>query len=189
MNKVALASVFALVSGNIHDRSFYEAKFHDWLQVHKVHVKNGGDFVHMLQNFANNDDIIETHNSENHTYQLGHNEYSHMSFEEFSAYMRFGLGKPDREPADHVHADPGPAYKGAASVDWTTQTGVVTPVKNQGNCGSCWSFSATGALEGVYSLVYPQSASWSGFSEQELVSCNTKVPSLLFLFIYYSSYL
>lgn len=46
-------------------------------------------------------------------------------------------------------------------------------VKDQGNCGSCWSFSATGALEGAYAQIYPQTSSWTGFSEQELVSCNT----------------
>jgi hypothetical protein len=82
-----------VASANLRDRSYYEEKFFNWLAQHKVLAATGQHFVSMLQNFANNDDIVENHNKKVSTYKLGHNKFSHLSLEEWREFVKLGLAQ------------------------------------------------------------------------------------------------
>jgi len=170
-NVVVVLAVLAVASAaNIHDRTYYEAKFFDWVAKFGIKAQSGEHFVHMLQNFANNDDIIEDHNSRQNSYRLAHNHLSHMSLDEFKAYYKLGLARPEKDTSSSglLHEAPTDLSALASSVDWSV-TGGVTGVKDQGQCGSCWSFSTTGALESAY---YNKYNSLLSFSEQNFVDCD-----------------
>jgi len=154
--------------GRFHERGYYEQKFYDWLQLHKVEILNGSHFVHFLENFANNDDYIEQVNSRNLTYQLGHNHFSHLDVYEWRDYVQLGLAQPKHSGTKLVHDAPADPTSLPASVDWR-EKGAVTAVKDQGQCGSCWSFSTTGALEGANQL---KTGKLVSLSEQHFFDCD-----------------
>jgi cathepsin L len=159
------------IAQNLHDRAYYEEKFFNWLSEHGIQASSGEHFVKMIQNFANNDDIIAAHNAQNLGFELGHNQFSHLSVEEWREYVKLGLARPENpEPVETLQA-PSDLSTLAGSIDWTTK-GAVTGVKDQGQCGSCWSFSATGAMEGAHFIKY--GGSLKSLSEQNLVDCDNR---------------
>lgn len=177
MNKIILA--LALLGGSasalLQPRETYEAAFYTHMKTYDLKFADGAEFVKRLDIFAAKSDEITVHNQGNFTYTMGHNEYSHLTWAEFAEM--FHLGKPVEQKRTgtnpmHTAADRKDRKAAAASVDWEA-AGKVTPVKNQGSCGSCWSFSTTGSLEGAYALKNDWDVSnWTGFSEQMLVSCD-----------------
>lgn len=125
----------------------------------------GSEFESRKAVFAKNLEIIERENAANRGYTLGVNSYADLTGAEFVERYTGVNGKPNMTATLGTHR-----YSGAAladSVDWVSK-GAVTPVKDQGECGSCWAFSSTGALEGAWQLATGKLLS---FSEQELVDC------------------
>jgi KDEL-tailed cysteine endopeptidase len=143
------------------------------MQKFNLHFESGEEFAKRIQIFADMVDQIEAHNSDaSNTYKLGLNKFSHLTFQEFQTAVRIGgtrVPNLRRNAGGKVHGEPADISTLPTSVDWVA-AGAVTDVKNQGSCGSCWSFSTTGSLEGAYFLKY---GTLKSFSEQELVSCDT----------------
>merc|ERR1711933_159925 len=94
--------------------------------------------------------------------------FADLTREEFEAYLKKTSGtKPKKSGTNRALFDMETAETAPSSKDWVAD-GAVTPIKNQGQCGSCWAFSTTGGIEGQNFLV---NGKLSSFSEQELVDC------------------
>jgi len=106
---------------------------------------------------------IEEHNAQNLTWTMGVNAYTDLTWEEFKEY--FHLNDPQHCSATGQRSLP--PREIPDSVDWRTK-GMVTGVKNQGSCGSCWTFSTTGAVESAWAIAGNPLTS---LAEQQLVDC------------------
>lgn len=118
--------------------------------------------------FSENMKFIEETNAKNLSYTLGVTPFADLTFEEFRAQFVGGFVPMSVENTTVFKPN---GLLSAVSVDWVTN-GAVTPVKNQGKCGSCWTFSTTGVLEGA---IFVASNKLVTLSEQELVSCDTGI--------------
>uniref|UniRef100_A0A3P8NQI1 Cathepsin La n=1 Tax=Astatotilapia calliptera TaxID=8154 RepID=A0A3P8NQI1_ASTCA len=114
---------------------------------------------------------VELHNLEHsmgkHTYRLGMNHFGDMTNEEFRQLMNGYKHEAQRKVKGSLFLEPN-FLEAPRSLDWRDK-GYVTPVKDQGQCGSCWAFSATGALEGQQ---FKKSGKMVSLSEQNLVECS-----------------
>jgi cathepsin L len=104
--------------------------------------------------------------------QFGATQFAHLTQEQYVAAAGLGYKAPEvrHAGAAHLGVHEWNGEELAASVDWTTQ-GAVTPVKDQGQCGSCWAFSTTGGMEGAWEIA---TGSLKSLSEQQLVDCSTQ---------------
>ncbi|UJR30814.1 hypothetical protein I4U23_018332 [Adineta vaga] len=133
--------------------------------------------LHRFNIFAKHVKMIVQHNIEHdlglHTYRLGINKFATLTNEEFrqqfNGYKRSKQQSNSLSEFRRPHVPASPYVTLPVSVDWRDQ-GIVTPVKDQGQCGSCWAFSSTGALEGHHARATGKLVS---LSEQQLVDCST----------------
>jgi len=143
----------------------YQEIFTNWMHQYKKSYQHD-EFHVRYQTFKSNLDFVTTFNADpSHKFQVGINKFADLSNKEFSSiYLGF------KQPAKLE----GPIYKPKnikalpPTWDWR-QKGAVTPIKNQGQCGSCWSFSTTGSTEGCHFI---SKNTLVALSEQNLMDCS-----------------
>jgi len=149
----------------IHPR--VRARFARWLKEHKMSFNTPAEYFHRLSVFAKTHNKIVSENAKQNDYVLGHNQFSHLTEEEFIAKYT-GLKMPENYERNIVPTE-NVEINQSTEVDWR-KAGAVGPVKNQANCGSCWAFSATASVEGAWKI---SGKALENLSEQQLVDCST----------------
>jgi len=118
--------------------------------------------------FKQNLDRVNAWDAEASGFTIGINEFADLSSEEFGSLYNGFKSNIIYTP---IVEEPSPIKSGVTGdvVNWVDK-GAVTGIKNQGQCGSCWSFSATGSMEGEKFL---KTGTLTSLSEQNLVDCST----------------
>ncbi|KAJ4967284.1 hypothetical protein NE237_019133 [Protea cynaroides] len=158
---------------------FTSEVFDSWCEQYGKIYSSEEEYLIRLRVFEENLAFVTHHNSvANSSYTLSLNAFADLTHHEFKA-SHLGLtfasvdafGSPSRASSSLTTS--GFSAQLPSSVDWRAK-GAVTKVKDQGSCGACWSFSATGAIEGINQIA---TGSLLSLSEQELVDCDRSYDS------------
>jgi cathepsin L len=162
-------AVLAVVQGAELTEKDYQSFFSTFVKKYSKSYTHD-EFFPRYEIFKHNYNKIRHHNMGNHTYSMSVNEFADLTFDEFHKKMT-GYNQVDRTFLRSKNGPHNKIHTGAmaSSLDWR-QKNAVTGVKNQGQCGSCWSFSTTGSVEGAHAIATGKLVS---LSEQQLIDCST----------------
>ena len=166
MNKFLLVLVLALVACETDLDSLIFQQFQKFIKKYQKKYTSIDEFLARYEVFRRN--IMATFKEENSLYQTGITKFSDLTKQEFAKiylnlnYDAMAMANFDPTIVKVSNAAP-------AAYDWRDY-GRVSPVKDQGSCGSCWAFSTVANLEGLY---YANKGVMKTFSEQMLVDCDT----------------
>jgi cathepsin L len=162
--KASLAVLALAVVASALRESEYQSQFIRFVQDHNKNYATN-EIFDKYTTFKYWVDYVARHNAGNHTWEAGINQFSDMMPEEFAAFVNGCLVGAENYVSQAVEMTQAPPQ-----IDWRTKGAVVTRVKNQGSCGSCWAFSSTGSLEGAHQI--KNGGTVPDLSEQQLVDCS-----------------
>lgn len=138
-------------------------QFQLWKEHHAKSYVSEEEHDMRLKIWSENVKFIHEHSKLNRSYTVAMNHLGDLTEEEYKGILGTRVNKKVVVTDSGVEGDSWPF-----DLDWRTK-GYVTPVKDQGQCGSCWSFSTTGSIEGLH---FKQTAKLVSLSEQNLVDCS-----------------
>jgi KDEL-tailed cysteine endopeptidase len=155
---------------NIEDRINIVDRFEDWAETHNINIEDDIIYQRIYKNWLNNDKYINYVNFKNLTYTLDHNAYSGYSSEEFKLLMGFNNNNNNKfnQNTNFLRGTNNYLSTLPLEVDWRSKN-AVTPIKDQGQCGSCWAFSTVATLESAVAI---KTGVLTNLSEQQLVDCD-----------------
>lgn len=162
---LGLLFLFAVASAAAAKLNRWES-FQQFIANHQKVYDSVESFESRFVIYRDNMEYTEMVNSQQSNFTLGETFFADMTLDEFRHYhasLSAPLGKAKCSsfvPDDNAVVP--------TELDWRI-THKVTGVKDQGQCGSCWSFSATGSMEGAWAIAHNELVS---LSEQQLVDCS-----------------
>lgn len=162
-------SDFSLNIENVNDEVFHWKEFTNFQERFSKLYSSREELDYRFSVFRQNLVSILTHNADlSQNFTMGVNQFTDLTSQEFRDQY---TGLKAEVGSYGCKTFSSSALNAPSSIDWRSKN-AVTSVKDQGQCGSCWTFSATGAIEGAWAISKGQLVD---FSEQELVDCATGI--------------